>query len=155
ANATQRYLYRAPLDGSSTPQRVTPAVESGSHEYEIAPGGRLAFHTWSAIDRPPAMDVVELPGHKSLRALTDPAPLQAQLKGVLQPPAEFFTVDIGGGVVLDGMMLKPRSFDPSRKYPVIVHVYGEPAGQTVVDRWGGGGILFHRALADAGYIVVS
>ena len=53
------------------------------------------------------------------------------------------------------MMLKPRSFDPSRKYPVIVHVYGEPAAQTVVDSWGGGRILFHRALADAGYIVVS
>jgi dipeptidyl-peptidase-4 len=101
------------------------------------------------------MDVVELPGHKSLRALTDPAPLRARLDDALQPPAEFFTVDIGGGVVLDGMMLKPRSFDPSRKYPVIVHVYGEPAGQTVVDRWGGAGILFHRALADAGYIVVS
>jgi dipeptidyl-peptidase-4 len=155
ANATQRYLYRAPLDGSSAPQRVTPAAESGSHEYEVAPGGRLAFHTWSSIDRPPAMDVVELPGHKSLRALTDPAALQARLNEVLQPPAEFFTVDIGGGVVLDGMMLKPRSFDPSRKYPVIVHVYGEPASQTVVDRWGGSRTLFHRALADAGYIVVS
>jgi len=155
ANATQGYLYRSPLDGSSAPQRVTPDAESGSHEYEVAPGGRLAFHTWSSIDRPPAMDVVELPGHKSLRALTDPAPLRARLDDALQPPAEFFTVDIGGGVVLDGMMLKPRSFDPSRKYPVIVHVYGEPAGQTVVDRWGGAGILFHRALADAGYIVVS
>ncbi len=52
-------------------------------------------------------------------------------------------------------MLKPSSFDPARKYPVIVFVYGEPAGQTVTDRWGGGRMLFHRALADAGYIVVS
>jgi len=155
ANATQRYLYRAPLDGSAAPQRVTPAAESGSHEYEVAPGGRLAFHTWSSIDRPPVIDVVELAGHRSRRPLTDPARLRAQLDGVLQPPAEFFTVDIGGGVVLDGMMLKPRSFDPSRKYPVIVYVYGEPAAQTVVDSWGGGRILFHRALADAGYIVVS
>ena len=52
-------------------------------------------------------------------------------------------------------MLKPSSFDPARKYPVIVFVYGEPAGQTVTDRWGGGGMLFHRALAEAGYVVVS
>ena len=74
---------------------------------------------------------------------------------MLRPPAEFFTIDIGGGVTLDGLMLKPRSFDPSRKYPVIVHVYGEPAGQTVTDAWGGAGALFHRALADAGYIIVS
>ena len=52
-------------------------------------------------------------------------------------------------------MLKPPDLDPSRRYPVIVFVYGEPASQTVVDRWGGGRMLFHRALADAGYVVVS
>ena len=52
-------------------------------------------------------------------------------------------------------MIKPSSFDPSRRYPVIVFVYGEPAAQTVVDRWTGAGHLFHRALADAGYLVVS
>jgi dipeptidyl-peptidase-4 len=52
-------------------------------------------------------------------------------------------------------VIKPRTFDPARKYPVIVHVYGEPASTTVNDRWGGAGILFHRALADAGYLVVS
>ncbi len=50
---------------------------------------------------------------------------------MLKPPVEFLTVDIGGGVVLDGWMLKPSSFDRARKYPVIVFVYGEPAGQTV------------------------
>src|SRR5262249_25433387 len=49
----------------------------------------------------------------------------------------------------------PRDFDPSRRYPVIVYVYGEPAAVTVTDRWGGGRNLFHRALAEAGYLVVS
>ena len=52
-------------------------------------------------------------------------------------------------------MLKPASFDPSKRYPVVVFVYGEPAGQTVTDRWGGGRALFHRALANAGYVVLS
>ncbi len=52
-------------------------------------------------------------------------------------------------------MLKPTTFDASRRYPVIVHVYGEPASQTVLDRWGGGRMLFHRALAETGYIVLS
>ena len=56
----------------------------------------------------------------------------------MQPPVEFFTVDIGDGVTLDGWMLKPSHFDSTTRYPVIVYVYGEPAGQTVVDRWGGG-----------------
>jgi dipeptidyl-peptidase-4 len=153
-NPTQRYLYRSKLDGSGSPERVTPADQPGTHTYDAAPGARLAFHTWSQIDRPPATDVVELPSHRSLRPLTDPSTLRTKLTGILKPPAEFLKVDIGGGVVLDGWMLKPSTFDPSRKYPVVVFVYGEPAGQMVTDRWGGVNILFHRALAEAGYVVV-
>jgi dipeptidyl-peptidase-4 len=101
------------------------------------------------------MDVVSLPEHRSLRPLTDPSALQTTLAGVLHPPVEFVTVPIGGGVTLDGWVLKPASFDASKKYPVIVQVYGEPAAQTVTDRWGGATALFHRALAEAGYVVVS
>ena len=64
-------------------------------------------------------------------------------------------MDVGDGVVLDGWMLKPAPFDPSRRYPLIVFVYGEPANVTAADRWGGAQTLFHRALAQAGYVVVS
>jgi dipeptidyl-peptidase-4 len=154
-NATQRYLYRSRLDGAGQPERVTPAEQLGTHSYDLAPGGHLAFHTWSQIDRPPVTDVIDLPGHRALRALTDPSALRTRLATILAPPTEFFTIGVGGGVVLDGWMLKPSSFDPSRKYPVIVYVYGEPASQTVTDRWGGARMLFHRALAEAGYLVVS
>jgi dipeptidyl-peptidase-4 len=154
-NATQRYLYRSRLDGTGVPERVTPREAAGTHGYDIAPGGGLAFHTYSRFDRPPSTEVVELPSHRSLRSLTDTTALEAKLKPVLDPPVEFFKLDIGGGVELDGWMLKPSTLDPSRRYPLIVHVYGEPAGQTVTDRWGGGRMLFHRALAEAGYIVAS
>jgi len=154
-NATQRYLYRSKLDGGDTPERVTPANETGTHGYDVAPGGRLAFHTYSRFDRPPSTDVIDLPAHRVLRSLTDTRALLKKLTPIVEPPVEFLTVDIGGGVTLDGWMLKPSSFDRTRRYPVIVHVYGEPAGQTVTDRWGGGRMLFHRALADAGYVIVS
>ena len=155
SNATQRYLYRAPLDGSGPPERITPGDQPGWHGYIMAPGGRLAFHTVSRFDTPPRMDVVELPSHKSLRTLTDPSTLQAAIAPIVNRPVEFMTVDVGDGVSLDGWVLKPSQFDPSRKYPVIVFTYGEPGSQTVVDQWGGAAMLFHRALADAGYVVVS
>jgi dipeptidyl-peptidase-4 len=154
-NATQQYLYRSKLDGSGTPERVTPADQPGWHTYDLAPGGRLAFHTYSRIDRPPVTDVVDLPAHRSLRALTNPSALNAKLATIVKVPTEFISVDIGGGVSLDGWMVKPSSFDASRKYPVIAYIYGEVASQTVRDRWGGSTALFNRALADAGYIVVS
>jgi dipeptidyl-peptidase-4 len=159
ASATERYLFRAPLDGSAAPVRVTPAGATGTHTYTLAPadaedGRCLAFHTYSRFDRVPVVDLVELPAHRPLRALMDPSALQAKLALVFKPPVEFFTVEVDG-VSIGGYMLKPRSFTPSRKYPVIVHVYGEPASQTVLDRWGSRTMLFHRAMADAGYLVVS
>jgi dipeptidyl-peptidase-4 len=154
-NATERYLYRSTLDGTGAPERVTPADQRGTHTYDFAPTGRRAFHTWSQFDAPPVTDVISLPEHKSLRALTDPSKLKAKLPDIVTSPVEFLTVTVSGGIALDGWMLKPPSFDASRKYPVIVFVYGEPAGQTVTNRWGGGQTLFNRALANAGYVVVS
>jgi dipeptidyl-peptidase-4 len=154
-NATQRYLYRAPLDGTDAPERVTPPSQPGTHSYDLAPGGRLAFHTYSRFDQPPTVGVVELAGHRPLRTLTDTSALVKTLAPALERPIEFFQVDVESNVTLDGWMLKPAGFDSSRRYPVIVFVYGEPASQTVVDRWGGARTLFHRALTDAGYIVLS
>jgi dipeptidyl-peptidase-4 len=51
--------------------------------------------------------------------------------------------------------MKPYNFDPTKKYPVLFYVYGEPAGQTVMDTWGGSTYLWHLMLTQQGYIVVS
>ena len=153
--AAQRYLYRSKLDGSGAVERVTPEEQAGTHGYDSAPNGSRAFHTYSRIDTPPAIDVVDLATHRSLRVVSDPSALMAKLAPLQSRPTEFFTVDIGDGVTLDGWMLKPPEFDATMKYPVIVFVYGEPANQTVLDRWNGNGTLFHRAVAEAGYIVLS
>ena len=81
--------------------------------------------------------------------------MQSKLAELITSPVEVLTIDIGNGVTLDGWMLKPPAFDASRTYPVIVFVYGEPAGQTVTNSWRGAQGLFNRALANAGYVVVS
>ncbi len=56
---------------------------------------------------------------------------------------------------MDAWMIKPNDFDPTRKYPVFVYVYGEPHGQTVNDVWGNAMNDYHRVIADLGYLVVS
>src|SRR5262249_33672480 len=53
---------------------------------------------------------------------------------------------------LDAWLIRPTSFDSTKRYPVIVNVYSEPAGQTVTDRWPG---LYNKYLASLGYIVMS
>ena len=153
ANATQRYLFRVPLDGSAPPRRVTPENAPGWHDYTLAPGGRMAFHTYSSFERPGMMDVVSLPEHRSLRQLLDPAVVQRKVSGAVGQRTEFLAVR-ANDVTMDGWMIRPGSFEASKKYPVIVFVYGEPASQTVTDAWSGGH-MFYRALADAGYVVVS
>ena len=152
-DATRRYLYRARLDGKGTPERLTPPNTPGTHAYKIAPDGRSAIHTFSTLDRPPVTDLVRLPSHQSVKVLDDNREVAAAVAPLTKPAVEFFQVSIGGGVTLDGWMMKPKGFDPSKKYPLLMYVYGEPAGVEVVDTWKGDRHLFHRALTDAGYVV--
>ncbi len=51
--------------------------------------------------------------------------------------------------------MKPPGFDSTKRYPVLFYVYGEPAGQTVLDQWGGGDYLWHLMLTQQGYVVAS
>jgi dipeptidyl-peptidase-4 len=154
-NPTQLYLYRTSLKRPGVTTRVTPADEPGTHSYLISPNGHYAVHTWSSFGTPPTTELITLPDHKSVRVLQDNAPLKSRLATIEQGPREFFRVDIGNGVKLDGWMIKPPHFDSSKKYPVLFYVYGEPASQTVVDSWGGPQYLWHVMLSQKGYIVVS
>jgi dipeptidyl-peptidase-4 len=153
-NPTQRYLHRASLDGSPA-QRVTPDDQPGTHQYDISPDGCWAIHVWSSFDSPPRAELVRLPGHETVRVLVDNRELAKRLEALKLAPAEFFRVDIGGGVELDGFCLKPSNLDSRKRYPLLIFVYGEPAGQTVLDRWGGKNHLWHRMLAEQGYVVMS
>jgi len=153
-NPTQRYLYSVGLDGKGL-TRLTPADQPGSHRYEISPNGRWAIHSRSSFDTPGPTEMVSLPKHESVRVMADNKGLLEKLAKLKRRPSEFFRVDIGDGVLLDGWCIKPHSFDPNKKYPLLVYVYGEPAGQTVLDRYGGSGYLWHLMLAQQGYLVIS
>jgi dipeptidyl-peptidase-4 len=154
-NAAQRYLYRSRLDGSGRPERVTPAQQAGWNSYNVSPTGKWAIHTFSAFATVPKVELVDLGGRSPARVLVDNSPVQAAVDRQGRGPHEFVKIDIGGGTELDGWMMKPPGFDPSKKYPVLYYVYGEPAGQTVMDSWGGSTYLWHLMLTQQGYIVAS
>jgi dipeptidyl-peptidase-4 len=150
---TQLYLYRANLAGNHSPERLSPADQPGWHDYDISPDATLAFHTYSSFGRPPRIDLISLPDHKVIRTLSSNEKLRETLEKLTRTPAEFFRVDVGDGVSLDGWIMKPAPFDPEATYPVVFYVYGEPAGQTVVDRWNGKQFLWHLMLNQQGYAV--
>jgi dipeptidyl-peptidase-4 len=151
----RKALYRVPLDGSGTLERVTPQEQRGTHDYTFSPDARWAFHTYSTLDSPPVVDVVELPAHRVVATLEDNVLLRQRMQLLNASPAEFLRLDIGDDVSVDAWLLKPKDFDATRKYPVLVYVYGEPYAQTVLDAWGASQIDFHRTVAETGYLVVS
>lgn len=154
-NGTQKYLYRLRYDGKGKAERVTPMDQPGAHNYEMSPDGEWAFHTYSSANTPPITELVKLQEHKVVRVLEDNNDLREKIKSLDPQPKEFLSLDIGNNVVMDAWMIKPVDFDPSRKYPVFVYVYGEPHGQTVMDSWGHAMADYHRVIADLGYLVVS
>ena len=154
-NATQRYLYKSKLNGSGTPVRVTPAADAGTHRYTLSSNGQWAFHTVSSFDRVSTTDLVRLPAHSVARSLVQNDQLRQAVAPFLTRPVEWVKIPVSGGVTVDGWMIRPRNFDSTKTYPLLVYVYGEPAGQTTNDSWMGGSALWYRTIADQGYIVAS
>ncbi|MGK6352856.1 S9 family peptidase [Parapedobacter sp. DT-150] len=148
-NATQQYLYRVRLTGGRA-ERITPEGLAGTHQYTISPNGKIALHQFSNQAALHRGHVVSLPNHKTL--------VEGQRHEVPAgtPKAEFFKVTTADGVDMDGWMVKPANFDPTKKYPVVFYVYGEPAGQTVMDTYGAGSNrLYQGDMAADGYIYMS
>lgn len=154
-NPGQRYLFRLPLSGGPA-ERVTPQALPGSHTYNAARKGDWAVHTYSTLERPPQIELIRLSTHKAVRVLEDNETLYESYRALNLAPVEFFRVPIGDDIELDGWIMKPPDFDARQRYPVLFYVYGEPAGQTVRDRWPSRSSgLWHRLLTQQGFIVIS
>lgn len=150
---SDRYLYRASWDGKSV-QRVTPTENAGTHSYKVSADGKWAIHEFSNATTPPTIELVSLPDHKLRRVLEDNDELKSKLEKLAMPVVDFCDVDIGD-VTLKAWSIVPKDLDESKKYPLLVYVYGEPAGSTVTNRWGGSKFLWHLMMAQKGYVVMS
>lgn len=154
-DATQKYLFRVALDGSGKCERITPESRVGTHSYLFSPDFKRAIHTYSSIDSPPTHELVELEGHRRVLTLEDNQEIRERMKTIHARPSEFLKLDIGNGVELDAWLIRPKDFDPSKKYPLVIYVYGEPHAQTVLNEWGAAQMDFHRVVAEMGYVVAS
>jgi dipeptidyl-peptidase-4 len=148
----RRYLYRSRLDGTGTPERVTPADQPGTHGYHASPDGKYALHLYSSATHPPSYDLISLDSHRVLRTLLTNDDL-LQKENALDPePVEFTETQVSDGSKLSTFVVKPPNFDPAKKYPMLVYVYSEPAACMVEDMWR---FTHLKAIAREGYVVVS
>ena len=146
-----RPLVRIGLDGKGLARIST---EPGTHGIEFDPTFQLYADTYSRSGIPPVQTLRRADG-RLVRTLADNAALAAKVTalGLVRP--EFITLKTPDGVELNAWIIKPKGFDPSRRYPLLMNVYGGPGSQTVTDSWGGANYLWHQMLARDGYLVAS
>ena len=147
----QRQLFRYPLRGG-TETRVT--TEPGSHRVSISPDGAVMVDIHSNAQLPGAATLVPLGSGGARHVLEANAELRKTLEGLTRAP-EFFQVPMPDGTKLNAFRILPPAFDSTRRYPVLMYVYGGPTSQTVVDDYGGDRYLWHELLARKGVVVVS
>lgn len=151
-NPIQRYLYKVKMDGKSKAVRVTPAGYAGTNSYECSPNGSYAVHGFTSRSVAPASQLINLATHKPIAG----DDLLLKIKPVNRDNLEFFTITTEDGVSMDGWMSKPKNYDPSKKYPVVLYVYSEPATTTVEDDfYAGSNFLFGGDMNAQGYFYVS
>jgi len=148
AGPRETNLYRVRFDGSAM-ERLTPDV--GVHSISIAPGAKTFLDTWSDASRPPRRDLRRADG--SLVAHVE-ANVCADLATYRRATSEFVEIPTDDGVVLQGEWIRPADFDPAKRYPVLISVYGGPLSRHVSESWDGRTRLWHEMLADRGILVL-
>lgn len=141
----ERQVYRARIDGVEM-QRLSR--EPGSHGLSLSPNGQFFVDTHSNVDAPPQLRLFRSDG-TFVTTLDQP---ENHLNEYALAKTEFVEVKADDGTTLYARLVKPADFDPAKKYPVIVSVYGGPHVQVIQNRWGETGFMDH-VFAQEGFLV--
>ncbi len=143
-------IYRINLNGKD---KKAISLETGHNDAEFSTGMKYFIKTYSNANTPPVITLCNANG-KELTTLENNERLKSKLKAYELAKKEFMTIQ-GAEGSLNAWMIKPANFDPSKKYPVYINIYGGPGHNTVLDMWEGFNYMTHQLLAQKGYIVVS
>jgi dipeptidyl-peptidase-4 len=143
-------LYSILLDGSD---KNSLSTETGYTNVDFSEGMKYFVKSYSNANTPETYTLCNQNGSE-IMVLEDNESLKKKLTNYNLQPKEFLTIK-GENTDLNAWMIKPPNFDPSKKYPVYVNIYGGPGSNMVEDSWGGANYMYHQLLAQKGYIVFS
>jgi dipeptidyl-peptidase-4 len=149
ASPLERNFYVIDFSGKNK-KTLTPLA--GTHRINMSPDHRFFIDYYSTTEMPQVVTLHESSG-KLLKSLEENEELKERLKSFALGKKEFFTFPTVDGTALNGYVIKPADFDPNKKYPVLMYVYGGPGSQNVLNSWGGTRDFWHQALVAEGYIV--
>ena len=148
----EKYIYKVDASGKKTKL----STEKGWNDAVFSDGCQYYLNTYSNLTTPPVYTLCNASG-KAIKTVEDNADLKARLASLPLGSVELISVNTADGIQLNGWMVKPKSFDPSKQYPVIMYQYGGPGYQMVFNSFDNGfmrGLLWEQHLAEKGYIVV-
>jgi dipeptidyl-peptidase 4 len=146
-NVLETQLYRVSLNDKSL-TRITK--DAGSNTSRISPDLASFINSYSNASTPTRQELFRIDGTRVAVINEGNVPELAQYK---LTPREFVEVTADDGTKLHASIIKPIDFDPSKKYPVLIDVYGGPHVQLVRNSWGSVGYLMNEVLATKGYII--
>ena len=151
SNTLNRDLYRIDFNGKG---KKMLSDGKGWNSPTFNPNATFYSNQYSDANTPPVYTLHNNTG-KQLRILQDNAILKQRMKECGFSQKEFFTVPISAGIQLNAWMIKPHNFDPAKKYPVLMYVYGGPGSQEVNNSFFRGmDFAWYQMLSQKGYIVV-
>lgn len=145
----ERHTFRVNLKNSKISQ-ITK--EPGYHLSQLSGEGDYLIDNYSSMDQPRTIEIINDSGEKEKQLLVAENPLKNYELG----EAEISTLKSPDGETdLYYRLIKPADFDPSKKYPAIVYVYGGPHAQLVQNRWLGGARMWQYYMAQEGYVMLT
>lgn len=143
------------IDGKGKKTKLS--TRTGTNNALFSKNLNYYINTYSSAQTPTLITLNNNKGQEMV-TLLDNKELRNKISQLNMPTKEFFTFKTSEGVELNGWMMKPANFNPSKKYPVIMHQYSGPGSQQVLDKWGigsfGDGGMFEAVMCDKGYIMV-
>ena len=146
-NAIDLHVYRASLESGEIMPLTTTA---GTHSASFSDDFSFFIDSWSDLEDSGRHYLVNADG-TMVRELNTRSDDSLKYLNVATP--EFLEVASNNDQPMDAMLIKPPNFDPSKKYPVLVHIYAGPQAPRVRNRFGGEWYLWHQMLAQQGYVV--
>ncbi len=149
---TEQYIYKVDVNGKKTQLTKNKGFNSAT----FSNGCRYFLNVYSDINTPNVSALYSAAG-KELKVLEDNSELKNSMSGLALGKAELFSFTTGEGVQLNGWMVKPKNFDASKKYPVLMYQYSGPGSQEVHNSFSNGffgSLIWEHRLAQKGYIVV-
>ena len=148
----EQYIYKVDASG----KKVKLSAEKGFNDAIFSKGCQYYLNTYSNLTTPPVYTLCNASG-KTMKVLEDNAELKAKRAALPLGEAEVFSFTTADGIPLNGWMVKPKGFDASKQYPVLMYQYSGPGSQQVHNSYGNGfmgGLIWEQHLAEKGYIVV-